>query len=342
MWKKVIVLAAVADGSEIVVTEKGNVNEYRKMDVKPVLKSPLPEHTVHSSTLPEAYDWNNVDGVSYVTKNLNQHIPQYCGSCWAHGAASALADRIKIARKAKGADINLSIQHILNCGDAGSCYGGSHDAAYKWIHENGNIAYDTANPYLACSSDSKEGLCKYGDWTCKPENIARTCSTFTEMGGKCVGLTKYPHATVTEYGSVSGADNMKKEIFKRGPIACGVNADPLREYKGGVINNPHESRGINHVISITGWGVDEKTGEQFWNVRNSWGSYWGELGYFRAKVGDNLMGLEAECAWAVPGEFTEHNFPCGEDGAGCLVEEEVEGENPFMQNQAQVDDIQYI
>ena len=37
---------------------------------------------------------------------------RYCGSCWAHGAISALGDRIKIARKAKGTDIQLSVQHM--------------------------------------------------------------------------------------------------------------------------------------------------------------------------------------------------------------------------------------
>ena len=44
----------------------------------------------------------------------NQHIPQYCGSCWARSSVSALGDRIKIARKAQGIDINLSVQHMLN------------------------------------------------------------------------------------------------------------------------------------------------------------------------------------------------------------------------------------
>ena len=49
------------------------------------------------------------------------------------------------------------------------------------------MAYDSGNPYLACSSDSKAGVCTAADFTCTPENVARTCSTFPEMGGKCVG-----------------------------------------------------------------------------------------------------------------------------------------------------------
>lgn len=89
---------------------------------------PMPHTYITEGDLPEEFSWANVSGVSYLTKSLNQHYPIWCGSCWAHGSLSSLADRIKIARQGSvgGDDINLSVQHILNCGGkiAGSCRGG--------------------------------------------------------------------------------------------------------------------------------------------------------------------------------------------------------------------------
>ena len=83
--------------------------------------------------LPEEFTWCNKVGVYYCTEGRNQHIPQYCGSCWAHGSVSALADRIKIARGAKGIGINPSVQHLLICGVVRSCHGGSMDGPYQWL-----------------------------------------------------------------------------------------------------------------------------------------------------------------------------------------------------------------
>lgn len=41
------------------------------------------------------------------------------------------------------------------------------------------------------------------------------------------------------------------------------------------------------------------------------------MGFFRIKMGKNSLGIESEIAWATPGEFTVHNFPCDEDGKNC-------------------------
>lgn len=295
--------------NEIVKLPKNNVtNNY---------VSPLPHTYTDQETLPLEFSWNNINNISFLTKSLNQHLPQYCGSCWAHGALSSLADRIKIARKAKDIDINLSIQFILNCGQeiAGSCYGGSATGAYQFIFQKGYVPFDTCLPYIACSSDSKEGFCKNLDIIC--DIGCKTCSTFTDSGGVCKSIDIFPNASISEYGTVTGKNNMKAEIFHRGPIACGVNAEPILNYRGGILDTPDESREVSHIVSIVGWGFDTINNNEYWIIRNSWGEYWGEMGFFRLTSGENQLGIESECAWSIPKTWTELNKPCNENGHNC-------------------------
>jgi cathepsin X len=81
--------------------------------------------------LPTDYFWGNVSQVNYLTYQRNQHIPIYCGSCWAFAATSAFGDRIKIARKAKWPDINIAPQILISCDyNENGCHGGDARTAY--------------------------------------------------------------------------------------------------------------------------------------------------------------------------------------------------------------------
>lgn len=258
--------------------------------------SPLPHTFLSSEELPKAWDWRNINGVSYVTFTRNQHIPQYCGSCWAHGTTSALGDRLMIQRKAAFPEINLAIQPLISCGGGGSCNGGNPGGVYDYIHRRG-IPDETCQQYQAKNLRcGKLSLCE----NCLPSN-----ESFTP--GKCAPVANYPKYWVTEFGSVSGADRMKAEIYQRGPIGCGIHVTSNFEaYTGGIYSEFSFFPLLNHEISVVGWGVDDTTGVEYWIGRNSWGTYWGEDGFFRIQMHKDNLGIETNCDWGVPSFTSPH------------------------------------
>ena len=179
-----------------------------KPDVIPLSKVNSPP--LENKKLPEAWDWSSVDGVNYLTNMRNQHIPSYCGSCWAHATTSALSDRIKIQRKAAWPDINISPQVLISCEtDDNGCHGGWHLNAFKWMAEN-EITDETCSIYRARGHDNGQ--------VCSAMNVCRNCNP----GEACFIPDEYRVYGVDEYDLVNGEDNMMQEIYQRGPIACSV------------------------------------------------------------------------------------------------------------------------
>jgi len=253
--------------------------------VKSHVHSPEPWRTMNLSALATDVDWRNVNGINMVTKDLNQHIPQYCGSCWAHGAMSSLADRIKIIRKGAWPDYNLSVQYILNCGTsmAGSCYGGSATGAFQFAKQKG-IPLDTCLPYQA------------DDFDCTPINTCRNCKG-PPGEGTCWAQQNYTRFFVDQYAEIDGVQKIMAEIVSRGPVAAGIDATVLEDYTGGIITQTGPAN-INHIISIVGFGT--QAGVDYWIGRNSWGQYWGEGGWFRIIRNKNALGIEEMVSLATP------------------------------------------
>jgi len=90
-----------------------------------------------------------------------------------------------------------------------------------------------------------------------------------------------------------------QEIYQRGPIACGIAVPPaLMNYTSGVFEDKTGEMDIDHDISVVGWGVED--GKKYWLVRNSWGTHWGQHGFFKLIRGINNIAIESDCAWATP------------------------------------------
>ena len=79
-------------------------------------------------------------------------------------------------------------------------------------------------------------------------------------------------------------------LAKEGPLGIAVAAGDWFSYEKGVFDN-FGSTTINHAVFLVGYGTDEKTGEDFYLIRNSWGSEFGEQGYIRVKRTDNDSNL---------------------------------------------------
>lgn len=204
--------------------------------------------------------------------------------------------------------IALNAQVLINCQQysGGSCQGGNPGDVYQDIFDKG-IPDSSCEQYVAANGDMKctaKEICK--DCTWPPCPAGQNCDD------KCWAVQ---HKTyyAKNYYQIFGAIKMKADIAMNGPISCGVHASPEFEaYTGGIFRQKDIWPQLNHEISVVGWGVDEK-GEEYWIGRNSWGTYWGENGFFRVAVGsDDNIGIEEDCSAGIP-SFTHHGDESSKD-----------------------------
>lgn len=158
---RVVVLALVAmlalstttlgdTGCRCKRTMKGREHLHPRVRELPTMT--LGEQREVETKYPKHFDWCEK---GYCVPSWNQHIPQYCGSCYAHGAMSSAQDRIKILNKKRhftGADVMLGRQSFLNCapghGFSAGCDGGEAKDVYGFMEQYG-LPDESCLPYNA-------------------------------------------------------------------------------------------------------------------------------------------------------------------------------------------------
>lgn len=232
----------------------------------------------------KSYDIRNLTGVGYASVNRNQNNPRHCESSWAQAATSALNDRFALLKGPTFPEVVLSVQVLLNCIKSDNpCNGGSPEAAYAFI-KNNTIPDESCSPYEAKANE------------CTAIEICKNC-----WPPGCYAMKKgqYTPYEISDYGKISGANRIMKEVSKNGPVVCKIcySADFL-SYSGGIYSEKR-SCNLEGFVVLSGWG--KRKGKQYWIGRNSWGTYWGEDGgWFRVTKDTGDLGITDECYWASP------------------------------------------
>ncbi|XP_036284138.1 dipeptidyl peptidase 1 isoform X2 [Pipistrellus kuhlii] len=231
------------------------------------------------SSLPTSWDWRNVDGTNFVTPVRNQAS---CGSCYSFASMGMLEARIRILTNNTQSPI-LSPQEVVSCSQyAQGCDGGfPYLIAGKYAQDFG-LVEESCFPYTGTDSPCKV----------KEDCFRYYTSEYHYVGGF--------------YGGCNEA-LMKLELVHHGPMAVAFEVyDDFLHYHQGIYHhtglkdpfNPFEL--TNHAVLLVGYGTDPKTGQDYWIVKNSWGTSWGEQGYFRIRRGTDECAIESIAMAATP------------------------------------------
>merc|ERR1711872_585419 len=158
------------------------------------------------------------------------------------------------------------------------CFGGLMDFAFKYIRDNKGIDTEESYPYTA--KTGKE--CLFND---KP--IGAVLSSWTDI--KKGSEEELAHAVATV-----------------GPISVGIDAahPGFQMYKKGVYHEKHcNSTMLDHGVLVVGYGSGKNTSgkkENYWIVKNSWGTTWGDKGYIKmARDAKNMCGIATAASFPV-------------------------------------------
>jgi len=200
--------------------------------------------------LPPSLDWRN-NGGDFTTPIRNQ---RNCGSCWAFATLGTFESRMEIANNNPSLNPDYAEQDLVSCAGCGGCSGAEMDCPLNWILYHGAMN-ESCYPYVA------------KDTSCNPG---------------CGRIYR-----ITEWHRISPLYNEAaiKDALTRGPVigTFAVYQD-FSYYSGGIYEYTWGSLRGYHAIVVVGWGQDERG--TYWICKNSWGTGWGEAGWFKIRSGN--------------------------------------------------------
>lgn len=210
-----------------------------------------------TESLPRVFDLRKTCGGDYITPVKDQGE---CGSCAAFGVIAVLEGTAAYTRRAAGLNLDLSEAHLFFGYTARHGHTG---ASGVWPDElfsdcaSTGVTFEDYWPYQDGGAGSLNP-----DW---PHRLA--------VAETVVDLTRDPA-------------RIKHHIYGYGPVtACMVVYEDFFHYTGGIYRHTTEETSGGHCVVLIGWDDDQGC----WIAKNSWGTGWGEGGYFRIAYGEAFI-----------------------------------------------------
>jgi len=216
----------------------------------------LDDQTVtYDGTAPDIFDWRNVNGTDWTTPIKNQNG---CGSCTAFGILGALEAIVQI-HVGTPFTCDLSEGHLFFC-SGGLCHTG--------------LKISDAINYLKTFGVSDE--------LCYPYSLMNTGRGKMPLGWE-KRTVKITHASAVS----DSFNNIKNALLKYGPVITSLYVyEDFYLYDGGIYSHLYGKFIGHHCVTIVGYNNKDS----YWICKNSWGTQWGENGWFRIKYGQCNIG----------------------------------------------------
>lgn len=146
------------------------------------------------------------------------------------------------------------------------------DNAFRYIKDNHGIDTEKSYPY-----EAEDDKCRYN-----PRNSGATDKGFVDIAS-------------------GNEEKLKEAIATVGPVSIAIDAshESFQFYSEGVYFEPQcSSQELDHGVLAVGYGTDEATGQDYWIVKNSWGTSWGDQGFVKmARNKDNNCGVATQASY---------------------------------------------
>lgn len=225
----------------------------------------LGQHEPTGNSLPSSVDWYASGAVTPVQ---NQGT---CGACWAFATTAAIEGAWFLATKANKTQqlLKLSEQQLVDCsGNTGmDCHGGRIDIALQYMAQlKQPVCTEGSYPYAMQDQKCREQGCTQGIFP-----------------GGIVGIKNVQE----------GDEAALMDAVAQQPTATSISADQIFQLYSSGIFKQECGQQIDHAVLIVGYGTENDV--DYWTIKNSWGTQWGEDGFGRIRRGGGMYGPDGEC-----------------------------------------------